>query len=58
MSGDTVTDDTSSRHFKLGGTGDCEMCGGGGGGATGRGEHTLWHCPGPEIDGNQRVTET
>ena len=27
MSGDTITDDISSNHFKLGGTGDCNNCG-------------------------------
>ena len=44
MSGGTITDHISSKHFKLGGTGDCQICGD----ATGSLEHTLWHCPGPE----------
>ena len=44
MSGDTVTDDLSSKHFKIGGTGNCKICGA----PEGNLEHVLWKCVGPE----------
>ena len=44
MSGDTVTDDLSSKHFKIGGTGECNICGA----PEGNLEHVLWKCVGPE----------